>query len=100
MNNKKEYPDFMKLRAIELLLSKMSIRGIARELNVSPQTVSNWINKFEREYKDDKNKDNDKNKYNDKDKDNDKDNNNNINISNVKSVEIDEMWHYYKSKKK
>ena len=43
MDNSKEYPEFMKLRVIELLLSKMSIRGIARELNVSPQTVSNWI---------------------------------------------------------
>ena len=81
MDNKKEYPEFMKLRVIELLLSKMSIRGMARELNVSPQTVSNWINKFEKDHKIDKD-------------------NNDINISNVKSVEIDEMWHYYKSKKK
>ena len=78
MDNKKEYPEFMKLRAIELLLVKMSIRSIARELNVSPGTIINWINKFKKDHKIDKD----------------------IDISNVKEVEIDEMWHYYQSKKK
>ena len=82
IGNNREYPEFMKLRAIELLLVKMSIRSIARELNVSPGTIINWINKFKKDHKIDNKIDKD------------------IDISNVKSVEIDEMYHYYQSKKK
>ncbi len=40
------YPVEMKMDALRLYCSSMSIRAIARFLYVAPQTVANWINEF------------------------------------------------------
>lgn len=75
-SGKKEWkPTPLMFLVVILFLSKMSMRAIARMIKVSPQTIVNWITKFYDKHKDD---------FPD--------------VSDVREIEIDEMWHYFEKK--
>lgn len=45
--NEQGYCDEIRRRAVEMVISGLSMRAVARELKISPQSVSNWMKAHE-----------------------------------------------------
>ena len=70
-------PVLMKVFAILLYVSRMSMRGIARLFDVSPTSILNWIREFAADIR-----------------------NQEIEDEQIRVLEIDEMWHFCEKKLK